>query len=169
MRPMHAALALIARSGSRSRHVRPRRQSPRRTLLALLAFAVVTTAAADDYPARPIRVIVPFSPGGAVDGPMRVIAQELSKRLGPAGGRREQARRRRDDRQRGRREGCRRTATRCCSRRRRMRSARRCTRSSPYDPIEDFAPISLIGREPGVLVVQPRVAGEDAAGVDRAT
>ena len=25
----------------------------------------------------------------------------------------------------------------------------------PYDPIEDFAPISLIGREPGVLVVNP--------------
>ena len=24
-----------------------------------------------------------------------------------------------------------------------------------YDPIEDFAPISLIGREPGVLVVNP--------------
>src|SRR4029450_7330389 len=25
----------------------------------------------------------------------------------------------------------------------------------PYDPIDDFAPISLIGREPGVLVVHP--------------
>jgi len=25
----------------------------------------------------------------------------------------------------------------------------------PYDPIDDFAPISLIGREPGVLVVNP--------------
>ena len=38
--------------------------------------------AAQDYPARPIKVIVPFSPGGAVDGPMRLIAQELGKRLG---------------------------------------------------------------------------------------
>ena len=36
---------------------------------------------AQDYPSRPIRVIVPFSAGGAVDGPMRVIAQELSKRF----------------------------------------------------------------------------------------
>src|SRR5437762_7654852 len=39
---------------------------------------------AQDYPTRPVRVIVPFSPGGAVDGPMRVIAQELAKRLGQA-------------------------------------------------------------------------------------
>src|SRR3954454_25049578 len=46
--------------------------------LACVAF----TASAQDYPARPIRVIVPFSPGGAVDGPMRLIAQELGKRLG---------------------------------------------------------------------------------------
>src|SRR6185436_15996749 len=27
----------------------------------------------------------------------------------------------------------------------------------PFDPIEDFAPIALIGREPGVLVVHPAV------------
>ena len=47
----------------------------------LLAF-VATSAPAQDYPSRPIRIVVPFSPGGAVDGPMRVIAQEMSKRLG---------------------------------------------------------------------------------------
>src|ERR1700693_1966019 len=41
-----------------------------------------STALAQAYPARPIRIVVPFSPGGAVDGPMRVIAQELSKRMG---------------------------------------------------------------------------------------
>ena len=33
-------------------------------------------------PLAAVKVIVPFSPGGAVDGPMRVIAQELGKRLG---------------------------------------------------------------------------------------
>ena len=40
-----------------------------------LLFAAATKA--QDYPSRPIRVIVPFSPGGAVDGPMRIVAQEL--------------------------------------------------------------------------------------------
>ena len=39
-------------------------------------------AHAQDYPTRVVRVVVPFSPGGAVDGPMRIIAQELSKRWG---------------------------------------------------------------------------------------
>ena len=32
---------------------------------------------AQDYPSRPIQIIVPFSPGGAVDGPTRIVAQEL--------------------------------------------------------------------------------------------
>ena len=49
--------------------------------LALCTFAPVTLHA-QTYPTRPVRIIVPFSPGGAVDGPMRVIAQELGKRLG---------------------------------------------------------------------------------------
>ena len=42
----------------------------------------VSPSHAQDYPSRPIRIIVPFSPGGAVDGPTRLVAQELSKRLG---------------------------------------------------------------------------------------
>jgi len=37
---------------------------------------------APGLPLAPIRIVVPFSAGGAVDGPTRMIAQELSKRLG---------------------------------------------------------------------------------------
>src|SRR5215207_9944570 len=48
----------------------------------LAVLAIAFAAAAQDYPARPVRVIVPFSPGGAVDGPMRMVAQELGKRWG---------------------------------------------------------------------------------------
>lgn len=39
-------------------------------------------AAAQAYPARPVRVIVPFSPGGAADVPARIMAPEMSKALG---------------------------------------------------------------------------------------
>jgi tripartite-type tricarboxylate transporter receptor subunit TctC len=38
--------------------------------------------AADEYPSKPIRLICPFPPGGAVDIASRAIAQELSKNLG---------------------------------------------------------------------------------------
>ena len=37
---------------------------------------------ADSYPNKPIRIIVPFAPGGIVDTSARVIGQELSKRWG---------------------------------------------------------------------------------------
>jgi len=127
-------------------------------LMAALALATGVLEAgsvdAQDYPSRPVRVVVPFSPGGAVDGPMRLIAQQLTKRLGqsvfvenkPGAG-----------------------AT---------IGSELVAKSPPdgytlllasqtnaisatlypnlgFDPIEDFAPISLIGREPGVVVVNP--------------
>jgi tripartite-type tricarboxylate transporter receptor subunit TctC len=48
----------------------------------LLATALsAPSAKAQDYPSRPLRIIVPFSPGGAVDGPMRAIAEQLGRRL----------------------------------------------------------------------------------------
>ena len=47
----------------------------------VLGSALCVSALAQDYPSRPIRIVLPFSPGGAVDGPTRVVAQELSKRL----------------------------------------------------------------------------------------
>ena len=37
-------------------------------------------ALAQDYPNKPITLVVPFPPGGAVDGPIPAIAGDLSKR-----------------------------------------------------------------------------------------
>jgi tripartite-type tricarboxylate transporter receptor subunit TctC len=52
----------------------------------LLAFAFIVaafgTAAAQTYPARPIKMIVPFTPGGPVDVAARIVAQQLPRSLG---------------------------------------------------------------------------------------
>ena len=111
--------------------------------------------AAQDYPLRPVRLIVPFPPGGGNDIVARAVAQELGKSLGQqfvvdnragAGG---------------------------------AIGAELAARSPadgytlflggvgshvvnpslhaklPYDPIRDFAPVTLIASAPSVLVVNP--------------
>jgi tripartite-type tricarboxylate transporter receptor subunit TctC len=56
--------------------------------IAALGLAIVLTigwmnhAAAQSYPDKPIRVIVPFAPGGLVDGSMRALAPRMSEALG---------------------------------------------------------------------------------------
>jgi tripartite-type tricarboxylate transporter receptor subunit TctC len=129
-----------------------------RGALALLALAlgglVGSPALAQDFPSRPIKVIVPFSPGGAVDGPMRLIAQEMSKRLGqavvienrPGAGATIGS------------EAVAKAApdgyTLLLASQTNAISAALYPKLS-FDPIDGFAAISLIGREPGVIVVHP--------------
>ena len=51
--------------------------------LALVAFAALTRPAlAEDFPSRPITILVPLAPGGGVDFVARTIGQKLSERLG---------------------------------------------------------------------------------------
>jgi tripartite-type tricarboxylate transporter receptor subunit TctC len=50
--------------------------------LAALSWAGIGSAAAVDYPTRPVRWIVPYTPGGGTDITARIVAQWLSERLG---------------------------------------------------------------------------------------
>jgi tripartite-type tricarboxylate transporter receptor subunit TctC len=53
------------------------------SLLTLFALALLATeAAAQAFPARPVRVIVPFAPGGSTDVVFRVIAPRVTELLG---------------------------------------------------------------------------------------
>jgi tripartite-type tricarboxylate transporter receptor subunit TctC len=47
-----------------------------------LLLALVTAASAQDYPTKPVRLIIPFPPGGSNDVVGRVIATQLGERLG---------------------------------------------------------------------------------------
>ncbi|HWP90336.1 MAG TPA: tripartite tricarboxylate transporter substrate-binding protein, partial [Burkholderiales bacterium] len=49
---------------------------------ALLSLAPAAAYAQDNYPERPIRIVVPTAPGGPSDIGARLIAQELTKRWG---------------------------------------------------------------------------------------
>ena len=130
--------------------------------MAGFAFSAGAAAQATDYPNRPIRVVVPFSAGGAVDGPMRAIAQELGKRLkqqiiidnkpgaGATIGSEFVAKSAPDG------------YTLLLASQTNAISATLYSKLA-FNPIEDFAPISLIGREPGVLVVHPSLPVKSVA------
>ena len=132
------------------------------TFAAGLAWAAGASAQAQDYPNRPIRVVVPFSAGGAVDGPMRAIAQELGKRLkqqividnrpgaGATIGSEFVAKSAPDG------------YTLLLASQTNAISATLYNKLS-FNPIDDFAPISLLGREPGVLVAHPSLPVKNVA------
>ena len=54
----------------------------RAACLALAAFALAGAAAAQPYPAKPVRLVVPYPPGGSNDVLSRITAQMMSPGLG---------------------------------------------------------------------------------------
>jgi tripartite-type tricarboxylate transporter receptor subunit TctC len=53
-----------------------------RWLISTLLWVVCATAAAQTYPAKPVRIVVPFAPGGGSDFIARFMAQRLSESMG---------------------------------------------------------------------------------------
>jgi tripartite-type tricarboxylate transporter receptor subunit TctC len=124
-------------------------------LAALLCFAA-PLAGAQDYPSKPIKVIVPYAAGGGADILARLVGQQLSDRLkqpvvvenrGGASntiGMQAVAGADKDGYTLG-------LATPVFV----MTPA--LIRNHPYDPLKDFAPVAMIGFTPLVLVVHPSV------------
>jgi tripartite-type tricarboxylate transporter receptor subunit TctC len=130
-------------------------------LLSLVGVIAAPCASAQTYPVKPVRVIVPFSPGGPSDITARIVAQKLGENLGQsvlvenragASG---------------------------------MIGAEAVARSAPdgytllssasihvivpslftkmaYDPVRDFVPITVASTSPLVLVVTPTLPVKDA-------
>ena len=126
----------------------------RRCALAVLALLAAPSLHAQNYPARPIRMIVPFSPAGATDVPARIIGQRLSAALGqqvivdnrPGAGSTLGA----DAVAKANPDGY----TLLLTATPHVISAS-LYRKLPYDAIRDFAPIMQIGAGANVLAVHP--------------
>jgi tripartite-type tricarboxylate transporter receptor subunit TctC len=126
-------------------------------LLAGLAASVsaVQTAEAQDYPTRQITLIAPWPAGGAIDALSRTIAQPLSDRLGrsvvvenrPGAGS-----------VIGTAAGAKAAPdgyTLAFPGSGSLAISATMYKKLPYDPVKDFIPITLIGKIPFVLVVNP--------------
>jgi len=128
--------------------------------LAAAAATFASGAIAQSYPAKPVRLVVPYAPGGAVDIIARATAQELAKRLGQqiivdnrtgAGGNIAS-----DTVAKALPDGY--TLL--------MASPANTINSSlytnmPYDPLRDLVAIALIGSVPSVMVANPSLPVQD--------
>jgi len=54
----------------------------KRSSVLLIGLMFAGLAGAQNYPSRPVRVVIPLSPGGTTDVPGRIVAQKLSESLG---------------------------------------------------------------------------------------
>src|SRR5262245_23500254 len=50
--------------------------------MAALSLGLALPVSAQSYPSRPVRLVVPFAPGGTVDVFGRIVAEKLTQRLG---------------------------------------------------------------------------------------
>src|SRR6266702_3879648 len=134
----------------------------RTLILSIAAFACAASLAlaADEYPARAVRIVVPFAPGGGTDVVGRILARQLTLRLGqsfvidnrPAGSGIIGA----DFVARAQADGY--TLLFAFSS---LSSSAKLLSHLPYDPVGDFAPVALATTSPLVLFVHPSVPATD--------
>ena len=133
-------------------------------LIALLVL-IPGMALAQPYPSKPIRLIVPFPPGGTSDILARVVAQKMSEGLGQP----------MVIENRGGASGTIGAAvvaksapdgyTILSGSSGTSVIAEHLYRSLSFDPVKDFQPISRIALVPGVLIVHPSVPAKSVADV----
>jgi len=124
--------------------------------LFIAAFALSRSALAEDWPARPVTLIVPFAAGGTTDIVARIISQPLSARLGQsviienlggAGG------------TLGANQAAKATADGYTIFMATVAHtmAPGIYKSLPYDFEKDFAPITVVASVPNIVIVHPTV------------
>jgi len=129
-----------------------------------LLFFCVSTAAAQGWPARPVRIVVPFAPGGTADTLGRLVAQKLSEQLkesfvvenrGGAGGvvGSEIVSKAQPD-------GYTFVVSGIAS----HVIAPLLPQGTPYDPLKDFTHVALFGGPPAVFAVNPSLGVKDLRG-----
>ena len=131
-----------------------------RALVALVLCALCAGAQAQGFPSKPLRLIVPFPPGGVTDISSRVVAQKLSAELGQpvvvenragASG------------VIGAEAGAKAAAdgyTLTMGNISTLAINAVTFAKLPYDPIASFAPISMVAIQPLVIAVHPSVPAQ---------
>jgi tripartite-type tricarboxylate transporter receptor subunit TctC len=129
---------------------------------AFLVLIVFTSGVlAQSWPAKPVRIIAPFAPGGSADTLGRIVAQKLTESVketfivenrpgagGVIGS---------DMVAKAAPDGYTLVVSGVAS----HAVAPALPRGTPYDPVKDFTHIALFGGPPAVLVVNPNVAAKD--------
>jgi tripartite-type tricarboxylate transporter receptor subunit TctC len=133
-----------------------------RVVLFIVGVVLAAAAAAQAYPAKPIRVIVPVAAGGNQEITIRAVAEEMAKRLGqplvvearPSSsalvGTQFVARSAPD-------------GYTLLSVSTTFARAATLVASAGYDPVRDFVPVSLVSRIPQMLLVHPSVPAQSVS------
>jgi tripartite-type tricarboxylate transporter receptor subunit TctC len=133
-----------------------------RVVLFIVGVVLAAAAAAQAYPAKPIRVIVPVAAGGNQEITIRAVAEEMAKRLGqplvvearPSSsalvGTQFVARSAPD-------------GYTLLSVSTTFARAATLVAAAGYDPVRDFVPVSLVSRIPQMLLVHPSVPAQSVS------